>query len=97
MPAYPTLAPTTSLRHHAWRSDVVTFAKRTPPHDQALPIPLPLLLTASASSCSPCPLSDTEARHHSICGLTEDWGKNWKRIRAGSLKHARQGGEELLP
>lgn len=30
-------------------------------------------------------------------GLTEDWGKNWKRIRAGSLKHARQVGEELLP
>ncbi|MEQ0846885.1 hypothetical protein ABLS81_23070, partial [Pseudomonas aeruginosa] len=31
-------------------------------------------------------------------GLTEDWGKNWKRIRTGSLKHARQVvGEELLP
>ncbi|HBO2301204.1 TPA: DUF550 domain-containing protein [Pseudomonas aeruginosa] len=30
-------------------------------------------------------------------GLTEDWGKNWTRIRAGSLKHARQVGEELLP
>ncbi len=30
-------------------------------------------------------------------GLTEFWGKNWKRIRAGSLKHARQVGEELLP
>ncbi|OPL30756.1 hypothetical protein B5L72_09735 [Pseudomonas aeruginosa] len=30
-------------------------------------------------------------------GLTEDWGKNWKRIRAGSLKHARQVGESLLP
>lgn len=30
-------------------------------------------------------------------GLTEDWGKNWTRIRAGSLKHARQIGEGLLP
>ncbi|WP_229997820.1 dATP/dGTP pyrophosphohydrolase domain-containing protein [Pseudomonas aeruginosa] len=30
-------------------------------------------------------------------GPTEDWGKNWKRIRAGSIKHARQVGEELLP
>ncbi|HCF7345814.1 TPA: DUF550 domain-containing protein, partial [Pseudomonas aeruginosa] len=30
-------------------------------------------------------------------GLTEDWGKNWTRIRAGSLKHARQVGESLLP
>ncbi|HBO4117078.1 dATP/dGTP pyrophosphohydrolase domain-containing protein [Pseudomonas aeruginosa] len=30
-------------------------------------------------------------------GLTEDWGKNWKHIRAGSLMHARQVGEELLP
>ncbi|HHW2430345.1 MULTISPECIES: dATP/dGTP pyrophosphohydrolase domain-containing protein [Pseudomonas] len=30
-------------------------------------------------------------------GLTEGWGKNWTRIRAGSLKHARQVGEELLP
>lgn len=30
-------------------------------------------------------------------GLTEDWGKSWTRIRAGSLKHARQIGEGLLP
>ena len=30
-------------------------------------------------------------------GLTQDWGKGWTRIKATSIKHARQIGEEVLP
>ncbi|EPH5796778.1 hypothetical protein ACS2R3_004307 [Pseudomonas aeruginosa] len=30
-------------------------------------------------------------------GLTQDWGKGWTRIKASSIEHARQVGEELLP
>ncbi|HCR1387293.1 TPA: DUF550 domain-containing protein [Pseudomonas aeruginosa] len=30
-------------------------------------------------------------------GLTQDWGKGWTRIKATSIEHARQIGEELLP
>lgn len=30
-------------------------------------------------------------------GLTQDWGKGWTRIKATSIEHARQVGEELLP
>ncbi|MFU3987880.1 dATP/dGTP pyrophosphohydrolase domain-containing protein [Pseudomonas aeruginosa] len=29
--------------------------------------------------------------------LTQDWGKNWKRIKADFIEQARQIGEELLP
>ncbi|HEJ3062545.1 TPA: DUF550 domain-containing protein [Pseudomonas aeruginosa] len=30
-------------------------------------------------------------------GLTQNWGKGWTRIKATSIEHARQIGEELLP
>ncbi len=30
-------------------------------------------------------------------GLTQDWGKGWTRIKASSIEHAREIGEELLP
>ena len=30
-------------------------------------------------------------------GLTQDWGKGWTRIKATSIEHARQIGEEVLP
>lgn len=30
-------------------------------------------------------------------GLTQDWGKGWTRIKASSIEHARQIGEEVLP
>ncbi len=30
-------------------------------------------------------------------GLSQDWGKGWTRIKASSIEHARQIGEELLP